>query len=141
MSSTQDLKRPFQKGNEIMLQYQSGDYCICIWDNDKTELANALESLVHYIDDKGKQNDMTFMVEARAADDSTDFDKAKAILEKASMVISALQYEGRESEYTLYEIAETVTACIYLAKSLGYDSNAFQQQLDLVGERNTRKGH
>ena len=124
-----------------MLQYQSGDYCICIWDNDKTELANALESLVHYIDDKGKQNDMTFMVEARAADDSTDFDKAKAILEKASMVISALQYEGRESEYTLYEIAETVTACIYLAKSLGYDSNAFQQQLDLVGERNTRKGH
>ena len=34
-----------------MLQFQAGEYCICIWDGEQTELSRALESLNRYTED------------------------------------------------------------------------------------------
>lgn len=37
-----------------MLQYQRGEYCICIWDSDKTDLGDAIRSIGRYVNDDEK---------------------------------------------------------------------------------------
>lgn len=83
-----------------MLQFQAGEYCICIWDGEKTELGKSLESLGRYTKD---------------------------------------EQAAREAGQTLYEIADTVTACLNLVRALGYTAEEFQKQLDMADESNTRK--
>lgn len=122
-----------------MLQFQAGEYCICIWDGEQTELGKALESLGRYT--KDEQAAQRFTVTVRTFDQGSDDDKAKKILEEAGEVRGALQYEGREAGQTLYEIADTVTACLNLVRALGYTAEEFQKQLDIVDESNTRKGY
>lgn len=124
-----------------MLQFQAGEYCICIWDGEQTELGKALESLGRYTkDEQAAREHKGFTVTVWTFDQGSDDDKAKKILEEASEVRGALQYEGREAGQTLYEIADTVTACLNLVRALGYTAEEFQKQLDMVDESNTRKG-
>lgn len=119
-----------------MLQFQAGEYCICIWDGDRTKLGNAIESLSKYAEDeKAEREDEGFTVTVRTFDQGNDEDKAKKVLEKASEVMGALQYEGREAEQTLYEIADTVTACLNLVRALGYSEEEFQRHLDMVSQK------
>ena len=121
-----------------MLQFQAGEYCICIWDGDRTKLGNAIESLSKYAEDeKAECEHEGFTVTVRTFDQGNDEDKAKKVLEKASEVMGALQYEGREAGQTLYEIAETVTACLNLVRELVYSEEEFQKQLDLVFQKQT----
>lgn len=40
-----------------MLQYQRGEYCICIWDSDKTDLGDAIRSIGKYIYDEKDANE------------------------------------------------------------------------------------
>ena len=40
-----------------MLQYQSGEYCICIWDSDKTNLGDAIRSIGQYVNDEKDANE------------------------------------------------------------------------------------
>lgn len=124
-----------------MLQFQAGEYCICIWDGEQTELGKALESLGRYTEDEqAAREHKGFTVTVWTFDLGSDDDKAKKILEEAGEVRGALQYEGREAGQTLYEIADTVTACLNLVRALGYTAEEFQKQLDMVDESNTRKG-
>ena len=116
-----------------MLQFQAGDYCICVWDGERTKLGKAIESLSEYAEDEHKG----FTVTVRTFDKGSDNYKAKKVLEKASEVMGALQYEGREAGQTLYEIADTVTACLNLVRALGYSEEEFQKQLDLVFQKQT----
>lgn len=119
-----------------MLQYQAGDYCICVWDGDRTKLGKAIESLSEYAEDKkAAREHKGFTLTVRTFDLGNDDDKAKKVLEKASDVMGALQYEGREAGQTLYEIADTVTACLNLVRALGYGEEEFQKQLDLVFQK------
>ena len=124
-----------------MLQFQAGEYCICIWDGEQTELGKALESIRRYTEnDQAALEHKGFTVTVWTFDQGSDDDKAKKILEEAGEVRGALQYEGREAGQTLYEIADTVTACLNLVRALGYTAEEFQKQLDMVNESNTRKG-
>lgn len=119
-----------------MLQFQAGDYCICVWDGDRTKLGKAIESLSEYAEDeKAEREHEGFTVTVRTFDQGNDEDKAKKVLEKASEVRGALQYEGREAGQTLYEIAGTVTACLNLVRALGYSEEEFQKQLDMVFQK------
>lgn len=119
-----------------MLQFQAGDYCICVWDGDRTKLGKAIESLSEYAEDeKAEREHGGFTLTVRTFDQGSDDDKAKKVLEKASEVMGALQYEGREAGQTLYEIADTVTACLNLVMALGYSEEEFQKQLDLVFQK------
>lgn len=119
-----------------MLQFQAGDYCICVWDGDRTKLGKAIESLSKYAkDEKAEREHEGFTVIVRTFDQGNDEDKAKKVLEKASEVRGALQYEGRESKQTLYEIADTVTACLNLVRALGYSEEEFQKQLEMVFQK------
>lgn len=119
-----------------MLQFQAGEYCICIWDGDRTKLGNAIESLSKYAEDeKAEREDEGFTVTVRTFDQGNDEDKAKKVLEKASEVMGALQYEGREAGQTLYELADTVTACLNLVMALGYSEDEFQRHLDMVFQK------
>lgn len=119
-----------------MLQFQAGDYCICVWDGDRTKLGKAIESLSDYAEDeKDERKHEGFTVTVRTFDQGNDEDKAKKVLEKASEVRGALQYEGREAKETLYELAETVTACLNLVRALGYSEEEFQKQLDMVFQK------
>lgn len=119
-----------------MLQFQAGDYCICVWDGDRTKLGKAIESLSEYSEDeKAEREHEGFTVTVRTFDQGNDDDKAKKVLEKASEVMGALQYEGRESKQTLYEIADAVTACLNLVRALGYSEEEFQKQLDMVFQK------
>ena len=116
-----------------MLQFQAGDYCICVWDGDRTKLGKAVESLSEYAEDeKAAREHGGFTLTVRTFDRGGDDYKAKKVLEKASEVRGALQYEGRESKQTLYEIADTVTACLNLVRALGCSEEEFQKQLDMV---------
>lgn len=119
-----------------MLQFQAGDYCICVWDGDRTKLGKAIESLSEYAEDeKAEREHKGFTLTVRTFDLGNDDDKAKKVLEKASEVRGALQYEGREAGQTLYEIADTVTACLNLVRALGYSEEEFQKQLDMVFQK------
>lgn len=121
-----------------MLQFQAGDYCICVWDGDRTKLGKAIESLSEYAEDeKAEREHEGFTLTVRTFDRGSDDDKAKKVLEKASEVMGALQYEGREAGQTLYEIAETVTACLNLVRALGYSEEEFKKQLDMVFQKQT----
>lgn len=124
-----------------MLQFQAGDYCICVWDGERTKLGKAIESLGKYAEDEeAAREHKGFTVTVRTFDQGSDDYKAKKVLEKASEVRGALQYEGREARQTLYELADTVTACLNLVVALGYSEEDFQKQLDMVNESNARKG-
>ena len=119
-----------------MLQFQAGDYCICVWDGDRTKLGKAIESLGEYAEDeKAELKHEGFTVTVRTFDQGNDEDKAKKVLEKASKVMGALQYEGRKAGQTLYEIADTVTACLNLVRALGYSEEECQKQLDIVFQK------
>ena len=124
-----------------MLQFQAGEYCICIWDGEQTKLGKAVVSLGKYAEDEeAAREHKGFTVTVQTFDQGSDDDKAKKVLEKASEVRGALQYEGRKAGQTLYELAETVTACLNLVVALGYSEEDLQKQLDMVNESNTRKG-
>lgn len=119
-----------------MLQFQAGEYCICIWDGERTKLGKAIESLSEYAEDeKAEREHKGFTLAVRTFDRGNDEDKAKKVLEKASEVMGALQYEGRKAGQTLYEIADTVTACLNLVRALGYSEEEFQKQLDMVFQK------
>ena len=121
-----------------MLQFQAGDYCICVWDGDRTNLGNAIESLSVFAEvEKTAREHEGFTLTVRTFDQVCDDYKAKKVLEKASEVRGALQYEGRDAGQTLYEIADTVTACLNLVMALGYSEEEFQKQLDLVFQKQT----
>ena len=127
-----------------MLQYQRGEYCICIWDGEHTRLSKALESLGKYAEDKKATHDRqgyTVTVTVQTFDQGTDGSKAQKVLEKASEVQGVLRYEGSESKQALYALAETVTACLDLVSALGCSEEEFQEQLDMVNESNARKEH
>ncbi len=119
-----------------MLQFQMGEYCICIWDGEQTKLGKAIESLSEYAEDeKAACEHKGFTLTVRTFDQGNDDDKAKKVLEKASEVMGALQYEGREAGQTLYELADTVTACLNLVRALGYSDEEFQKHLDMVFQK------
>lgn len=125
-----------------MLQFQAGEYCICIWDGEQTRLSRALESLGKYAEDKKATHDhQGYAVTVRTSEQGTDGDKAIEVLEKASNVQGALRYEGQESGLVLYALAETVTACLDFASALGCSEELFQKKLDMVHESNARKEH
>ena len=122
-----------------MLQFQAGEYCICIWDGEQTKLGKAIESLSKYTkDEKATREHKGFTLTVRTFDQGNDDDKAKKVLEKASKVMGALQYEGREAPQTLYELADTVTACINLVRALGCSEEEFQKHLDMADEINAK---
>lgn len=119
-----------------MLQFQAGEYCICIWDGEQTKLGKAIESLSEYAEDEGAAREHEgFTVTVRTFDQGNDDDKARKVLEKASEVMGALRYEGRKAGQTLYEIADTVTACLNLVSALGYSEEEFQRQLDMASQK------
>ena len=125
-----------------MLQYQRGEYCICIWDGDHTRLSKALESLGKYAEDKKATHDRQgYAVTVRTSEQDADDGNAIEVLEKASNVQGALRYEGQESGQVLYALAETVTACLDFASALGCSEELFQKKLDMVRESNARKEH
>ena len=124
-----------------MLQFQAGEYCICIWDGEQTRLSRALESLDRYAgDERATQDHQGYTVTVQTFDQGTD-GKAQKVLEKASEVQGVLRYEGSESKQALYVLAETVTACLDLVSALGCSEEEFQDELDMVNESNARKEH
>ena len=124
-----------------MLQFQAGEYCICIWDGEQTELSRALETLNRYAEgEKATQDHQGYTVTVQTFGQGTD-GKAQKVLEKASEVQGVLRYEGQESGQVLYALAETVTACLDFASALGCSEELFQKKLDMVNESNARKEH
>ena len=121
-----------------MLQFQAGEYCICIWDAIETDLGEALKSLSRYTEDK--EDHQGYTVTVQTSGQGTD-GKAQKVLEKASEVQGVLRYEGSESKQALYVLAETVTACLDLVSALGCSEEEFQDELDMVNESNARKEH
>lgn len=114
-----------------MLQFQAGEYCICIWDGEQTDLGEALKSLSRYTEDK--EDHQGYTVTVQTSDQGTN-GKAQKVLEKASEVQGVLRYEGQESGQVLYALAETVTACLDFASALGCSEELFQKKLDMVNE-------
>ena len=120
-----------------MLQFQRGEYCICIWDAIETDLGEALKSLSRYTE--GKEDHQGYTVTVQTSEQGTDGDKAIEVLEKASEVQGVLRYEGSESKQALYVLAETVTACLDLVSALGCSEEEFQDELDMVNSRDLAK--
>lgn len=124
-----------------MLQFQAGEYCICIWDGEQTRLSRALESLNRYTEDeRATQDHQGYTVTVQTFDQGTDGSKAQKVLEKASEVQGVLLYEGKESKQALYVLAETVTACLNLVEALGCSAKEFQKKLNMVKDSNSREG-
>ena len=120
-----------------MLQFQAGEYCICIWDAIETDLGEALKSLSRYTEDK--EDHQGYTVTVQTSGQGTDGSKAQKVLEKASEVQGVLRYEGSESKQALYVLAETVTACLDLVSALGCSEEEVQDELDMVNSRDLAK--
>lgn len=121
-----------------MLQFQAGEYCICIWDAIETDLGEALKSLSRYTE--GEEDHQGYTVTVQTFDQGDDVSKAMKVLEKASDVQGVLRYEGKESQQALYALAETVTACFNLVEALGCNTKEFQKKLDMVKDSNSMEG-
>lgn len=117
-----------------MLEFQTADYCMLIWDSTKVDSSEALRSLEPYTG-----NHRFMRIEVQPFDKGTIEDKAKKVLEEAADVRGALQYEGEDSGALGYEIADVVTASINLAQALWGDDAERQLQYYLDNKRETNK--
>ena len=118
-----------------MLEYKTGDFGMAIWDSDNTDYQTFVSSLMSTCDKPSYIN-----VSVMPFDEGTDEDKALKIMEEASEVRGALQYEGRESKALLYEICDTITACVNMAASLGYGQVDIQGMLENIKSSNQKRG-
>ena len=107
-----------------MLEYKIADYCIIIWDSDRTTLDESL---------KGLQEQST-QVPAHAETDKSTGDLSSSLLESACVVRAYIEYEGK-SGITLHEICRTVAQCIELATALGFDETEVNEALKIAFER------
>lgn len=107
-----------------MLEYKIADYCIIIWDSDRTTLVESL---------KGLQEQSVQVPENVETDKATE-DLSSSILESACAVKAYIKYEGK-SRITLREICRTVAQCIELATALGFDGIEVNEALQIAFER------
>lgn len=92
-----------------MLQYQSGEYCICIWDSDKTDLGDAIRSIGQYVNDEKDANE-----------------DRQALLELADAVTVCL-VAVRDLSCTEEELQKKMDKAY---RALIYTSEKFQKELD-----------
>lgn len=121
-----------------MLSFQTADYCLLVWDSDNIGIQEALKALQPFVETD--ETRMSFTI--RPFDMGNVDDKAKKVLEEASEVRGALQYEGKESGSFGYEIADTMTACANLAYAVWGENTqtAMQHYLDIVEKHNEKRG-
>lgn len=101
-----------------MLEYKIVDYCIAIWDSDRTTLDESLRGL----QEQGVQ------IPANVETDKSTGDLSSGLLESACAVRAYIEYEGK-SGITLREICRTVAQCIELATALGFDGTEVNEAL------------
>ena len=104
-----------------MLEYKIADYCIIIWDSDRTTLDESLKGL----------QEQSAQVPAQAETDKSTEDLSSSILECACAVKAYIKYEGK-SGITLREICRTVAQCIELATALGFDGIEVNEALQIA---------
>lgn len=92
-----------------MLQYQRGEYCICIWDSDRTDLGDAIRSIGQYVNDEKDANE-----------------DRQALLELAGAVTVCLD-AVRELSCTEAELQKKMDKAY---RALSYASEKFQNELD-----------
>ena len=92
-----------------MLQYQSGEYCMCIWDSDKTDLGDAIRSIGQYVDDEKDANE-----------------DRRALLELAGAVAACLDVVN-ELRCTEEELQKKMYKAY---RALSCTSEKFQKELD-----------
>lgn len=97
-----------------MLQYRSGEYCMCIWDSDKTDLGDAIRSIGRYVDDDANED-------------------RQALLELDDAVTACLVAVG-ELSCTEAELQKKMNKAY---RALSYASEKFQKELD---EGDSKKG-
>lgn len=92
-----------------MLQYQRGEYCICIWDSDRTDLGEAIRSIGKYVDDEKDANE----------DRQALFELAGAVTVCLEVVkeLSCIEEELQKKLDKAY-------------RALSYTSEKFQKELD-----------
>lgn len=75
--------------------------------------------------------------------DETEKQRVLKPLEEAAEIYGAWQ-EGRTGDFgrtsLMYEIADTITACVNLAESIGAEPSRLQAELRLVQMNNERRG-
>lgn len=113
-----------------MLNFQTADYCLLVWDGDNTELAGALRSLAAHVDDEGCN--YTLSVTGIGDSQGTDMEKAVRILTLASEICGALRYDGCETGELRHLIAAIVVACMQFAKSIGCSAGEIQRKMDII---------
>ena len=92
-----------------MLQYQSGEYCMCIWDSDKTDLGDAIRSIGQYVNDEKDANE-----------------DRQALLELDGAVAVCLE-TVKELSCTEEELQKKLDKAY---RALSYTSEKFQKELD-----------
>lgn len=94
-----------------MLQYQSGEYCICIWDSDRTDLGKAIRSIGKYVDD----------------DDEKDANEDRQALLELSGAVTVCLEVVKELSCTEEELQKKLDKAY---RALSYTSEKFQKELD-----------
>ena len=106
---------------QLMLEYKIADYCIIIWDSDRTTLGESLKGL----------QEQSMQVPAHVETDKTTEDLSSSLLESTCAVRAYIEYEGK-SGITLREICRTVALCIELATALGFDGTEVNEALQIA---------
>lgn len=104
-----------------MLEYKIADYCIIIWDSDRTTLDESLRGL----------KKQSIQVPANVETDKATEDLSSSLLESACAVKAYIEYEGK-SGITLRGICRAVAQCIELAIALGFDGTEVNEALQIA---------
>ena len=110
-----------------MLQFQAGEYCMLIWDNEHTEYHKALASLESEYQDDESTNYYIRIPLGKVDFGQDEMDRAKEILEKAADLFGCVVYDGGGAAG--YHIADVIVSCVSMAKYDGLDNAALAKEI------------
>ena len=130
-----------------MLNYIVANYCMLIWDDERTTSATALKTLQAEVPNDGSADRMTVTFKPFQLEGWTLDEKAKKVLEEAAEIRGELQHEDLCNDEmphgnAIEEAFDTMqTAVNFIASALPDDDVSWQDLYDKIVKKNMERGY
>lgn len=130
-----------------MLNYSMANYCMLIWDDERTTSATALKALQTEVPDDKPADHMTVTFKPFHLENWTLDEKAKKVLEEAAEIRGELQYEDLRNDQmshgnAIQEAFDTMQAAAnFIAGALPDNDVSWQDLYDKIVRKNMERGY
>jgi hypothetical protein len=130
-----------------MLNYSVANYCMLIWDDERTTSGMALKTLQTEIPDDRSADHMTVTFKPFQLENWTLDEKAKKVLEEAAEIRGELQYENLRNDQmphgnAIQEAFDTMQAAAnFIASALPDNNVSWQDLYDKIVKKNMERGY